>query len=250
MSLAPRLDATLIVGGPYHDMDYVRLELLAQLARHERVRTRVAETYPADLIAEADLLITYTCDRMPDAAATEALEGFLERGGRWFALHGTNSRMVLDGDAPVRCPALPERLRAMLGSQFQAHPAPGRYKVRPTASEHPLVAGLEPFFVEDEQYLQDHDAGNEPLLTTRFGGETPLFERSSWPEAEHQVMYLRPRGAGAVLYLTLGHARGRYDMRPVAETYPFVERGAWVHPTFRELIARGIGWAMREPPYA
>ena len=56
-------------------------------------------------------------------------------------------------------------------------------------------------------------------------------------------MYLHPVGRGEVLYLTLGHCRGRYDMRPVMDEYPVVERGAWEVPEFRELLRRGLRWA-------
>ena len=58
-------------------------------------------------------------------------------------------------------------------------------------------------------------------------------------------MYLKTVGAGEVLYLTLGHARGHYDMRPFADEYPNVERGSWNVPAFQELLRRGLRWAAR-----
>ena len=73
-------------------MDYARLELLKLLAEHESIRVRVAEDYrDGEAIANADFLVTYTCDVIPDASQKEVLEAFLSSGGRWFALHGTNS---------------------------------------------------------------------------------------------------------------------------------------------------------------
>lgn len=249
MSLAPRLDVALVAGGQWHDIDHARLELLGLLAEHERLRVTVHPDYAdTETLAAADILISYTCNVVPAAPQIAALQSFLEAGGRWFALHGTNSALELADDGPVRCPPLPPRFRAMLGSQFLAHPAPGRFKVTNAAPDHPLVAGISSFLVEDEHYLQAHEVGNIPLLVTRFAGETPLFERTRWEDGEHQVMYLRPQGPGAVLYLSLGHSRGRYDMRPLAETYPHVERGAWVLPVYRELLRRGIAWAAARPP--
>lgn len=245
MKLPPRVDVLLIAGGPYHDMDHARRALLGFMAEHERMRVTVRDDYAAQDIAGADVIVTYTCDRVPNAAGIDALEAFVDGGGRWFALHGTNSRMVLDGDAPVICPPLPERFLDLVGSQFAAHPVPGRFKVTPVGA-HDLIREVPAFHVADEQYLQHHLPGNEVLLETVFEGETPLFETAHWDRAAHQVMYLRPRGAGAVLYLTLGHTRGRYDMRPVAEEYPFVERGSWDHPVFHTLIRRGLAWTMKE----
>ena len=246
--MAGVVDACLIAGGRYHDIDYVRLELLRHLAEHERVRTRVAEDYARiDAIDAAQMLVTYTCDVVPDDAQIAALQRFLARGGRWLALHGTNSVLRFRDDNRVECPPLPPAFVEMLGSQFMAHPPPGRYKVHVAdgaAADHPLIAGIEAFSVEDEHYLQDTLPGNEPLLATRFAGVTSLFVRDAWPDAEHSVMYLRRVGGGEVLYLTLGHARGRYDLRPIADRYPFVERGAWVLPMFHELLRRSIAWAL------
>ncbi|MFN6978767.1 MAG: ThuA domain-containing protein [Gemmobacter sp.] len=245
-----RRDGVLVVAGPWHDMDHARLELLTLMAEHEGLRVRVAEGYAPAMLDTADLLVTYTCDVMPDDAGLDALERFLARGGRWFALHATNARLVLEQGAPVRCPPLPPRLRAMLGSQFAAHPAPARFKVSTAAPDHPLVAGVGAFFVEDELYLQDVDTGATVLLTCAFTGRTPLFARADWDEPAHPVMSLRDHGPGGVLYLTLGHTRGRHDMRPLTDAYPFVERGSWPHPVFRDLLRRGLLWAMRAAPYA
>ena len=56
--------------------------------------------------------------------------------------------------------------------------------------------------------------------------------------------YLRPLGDGGVLYNTLGHCRGHYDMRPVLDYYPVIERCSWDKPQYYELLRRGIRWAL------
>jgi type 1 glutamine amidotransferase len=82
------------------------------------------------------------------------------------------------------------------------------------------------------------------LLETRFSGEAPGFVEASWPgAAPHPVMYLHAYERGAVLYLTLGHCRGRWDMRPVMQEYPRVERCSWQLPVYHELLRRGLRWA-------
>jgi type 1 glutamine amidotransferase len=58
------------------------------------------------------------------------------------------------------------------------------------------------------------------------------------------VFYIHPYGTGLVLYLTLGHCRGKYDMQPYIEEYPVPEEGAWRTQEFYELLRRGILWAM------
>jgi type 1 glutamine amidotransferase len=58
----------------------------------------------------------------------------------------------------------------------------------------------------------------------------------------HSVLYLHSHGGGEVLYCTLGHCRGKYDMRPMMAESP-VERGSWKLPVYHELLRRSIRWA-------
>jgi hypothetical protein len=96
-----RIDAVVICGGKYHDFDYARLELLTELSQLDRVKARVFEDFacaePGGALEAADLLVTYTCDVRPSAVQERGLEAFVERGGRWLALHATNSAQ----DAPA-----------------------------------------------------------------------------------------------------------------------------------------------------
>jgi hypothetical protein len=59
----------------------------------------------------------------------------------------------------------------------------------------------------------------------------------------HPQMYLHPTGAGEVLYITLGHCCGKYDLRPLANIAP-VHRGAWQNPVYYELLRRSIRWGI------
>ena len=62
-----------------------------------------------------------------------------------------------------------------------------------------------------------------------------------------RFFYLHPCNGGEVLYLTLGHCRGRYDMQPLMDEYPHVERCSWESPVYWELLRRGISWAAKLP---
>jgi hypothetical protein len=46
-----------------------------------------------------------------------------------------------------------------------------------------------------------------------------------------------------VLYNTLGHCRGHFDMVPVVPYYPVIERGSWEQPAYTELLRRSLRWA-------
>ena len=85
------------------------------------------------------------------------------------------------------------------------------------------------------------------LLEARFAGHVPGFDPADWSDdAVRPVMYLHDAGEGQVLYLTLGHCRGHYDMQPLIDFYPVIERGSWELPVYHELLRRGLAWAKRE----
>ena len=120
----------LVAAGKYHDIDFARLELLKLLAEHGEIRTSVSSDYSDTArIAAADLLISYTCDLVPDADQTRALAEWVERGGRWLALHGTNSLLRFAADGKVDCPDENPVFMALLGTRFAAHPPIVPFKV-------------------------------------------------------------------------------------------------------------------------
>ena len=252
-----RVDAVLVCGGKWHDFDYARLELLGALAQHEQVRTRVFENYACaepdgdGALAGADLLVTYTCDVRPTARQQEGLAAFVERGGRWLALHGTNAAI----DAPAalgtgesfRTPRAFPVMAEVLGSQFLGHPPIAPYTVEVTDPTHPLVAGIERFEVDDELYCSELHGPLDVLLHTTFSGRCDGFEEADWSASDdvvRPVLYLKRTGAGEVCYFTLGHCRGRLDMQEFVDEYPRVERGAWTSPVFRAVLERCVHWAV------
>jgi uncharacterized protein len=238
-----KLKCVLIAGGKYHDIDFARLELLKLLAVDERVRVRVFEDYERiSAITDADFIVSYTCDVVPSLEAQEALRAFLTRGGRWYALHGTNSILRWLADGRVDSPRWAPLHMQTLGSMFIAHPPIAPYRVTVAQASHPLVKGVEPFDTTDELYLLETYGKLDVLLETRFAGEATGFVEDKWPEAKHPVFYINAVGQGAVLYLTLGHCRGHFDLQPLMDYWPTVDRCAWDLPVFYELLRRGLDW--------
>lgn len=249
-----RIDAHLVVGGWWHDFDYARLQLLQLLAEHHEIRTTVSGDYEdVDRIDACDLLVSYTCNVRPTEQAQERLRSWVERGGRWFALHGTNSAIDPPpalGQGSFTTPRAFPTFVDTLGSQFLSHPAiePYRVTVSPGAETDPMVADIEPFDANDELYLSEYHGELEPLLETRWSGDTGAgFAEREWHEDEPRlVMYRRPLGQGCVLYFTLGHCRSHYDMvaPPFNGMYwPRIERGSWELDEFHTLLRRGIAWS-------
>jgi type 1 glutamine amidotransferase len=197
-------------------------------------------------ICRSKVLVTYTCDVRPNEEQQLALADFVRGGGRWLALHATNSALerMPEGFA---APRILGEVANVLGSQFVAHPPIAPYRVDVVDPTHPLVRDIDPFEVSDELYLSElHDAEKHTvLLQTHWHGDTgPGFIEHVWPDDDPRpVLYLRPYGDGEVLYFTLGHCRGHYDMQPMLDFYPVIERGSWDVPAFRTILERAVRWA-------
>ena len=243
-----RIDVTLVAGGKYHDIDFARLELLKLLAEHDEFRVRVQPDYEdAEAIAAGSILVSNTCDVRPSEQAQQTIRSWVEGGGRWIALHGTNAALDIGTPRGVDAPRVFPLWADTLGSQFVAHPPIAPYTVEVTAPDHWLVEGIESFDTDDELYLCEHaDRGAlVPLLHTTWQGEAKGFVEADWADGpeQHLIMYLRDLGDGAVLYNTLGHCRGHYDMIPMMDYYPVVERCSWEQPAYHEMLRRSIRWA-------
>ena len=227
------LVANLICGSPArnHDFDFARLRLGQALYDADNIRTDSFNNYDdAEAIAGADLLVTYTSQVPVGDEQCEAIRDFLERGGRWFAIHASNS--VKDN------PHLP----GILGSKFITHPTYRHFNVAVTQPQHPLLKGIEPFELDDEIYVIEHSDDIDVLLETHWGGEA-LGGRTV-EDGRRPLMYHRQAGEGGVLYLALGHCNRPYDSPRAGELKPDL-RGPWDLPVYKELIRRGVAWAAR-----
>jgi len=250
MSTTPgrRIDVTLVAGGKYHDIDFARRELLTLLGEHEEFRVRVQPDYEDTTgIAKSSILVSYTCDVRQSEKAQTDIRSWVENGGRWVALHGTNAALTLGGPNGVDAPRCFPSWADTLGSQFVAHPPIQPYTVQVSDPNHWLVSGIESFDTDDELYLSeyaDRDALHG-LLHTTWQGDAKGFVEADWTNCDptHLVMYLRDLGQGSILYNTLGHCRGHYDMAPVLDFYPRIERCSWEKPAYYELLRRSLRWA-------
>lgn len=245
---APRVNVYLITGGRFHDTDFARLELLKLLADQPNIRTKVGNDY-SDIanITAADLIITYTCDIQANPEQTRVLRDYIARGGRWFALHGTNSILRMTDEGTCNCPRdQAQDYFELLGSQFLAHPPIEPYRVDIIDPDHMMTRGIEPFDTLDEQYLSRVVADIHILMDTKFQGEAPGFlGNEHWPEeTTHPVLYSRKLGEGEIMYLTLGHCRSHYDLEPILPYWPVVDRCSWSMPVYYELLRRGIRWGV------
>jgi type 1 glutamine amidotransferase len=236
MSAAP-LVAYLVCDSPErnHDCDFARVRLAEALYAAGGIWTDVGMSY-ADTarLDAADLLVTYTAGLQVTDAECQALRRFLERGGRWFALHGTNAGVRSNEFADI------------VGSRFMAHPPYGRFAVSIRTPSDPLLAGLETFQVEDELYLIEPTRDVEVLLETRWGGKV---REQAFDDLARPLMYRLRAGKGGVIYLGLGHANRTFEKASPTVPDPPDRRGPWDSPVYRELIRRGVAWAAGRLPF-
>ncbi len=86
--------ANLVTGSPArnHDFDFARWRLAQALYEAGDIRTDAWNNYDAGEAIEAgDVLVSYTSQVPVARRNCEALRRFLEKGGRWFAIHASNS---------------------------------------------------------------------------------------------------------------------------------------------------------------
>jgi len=236
-----KINAYMVANGMYHDIDYARLELLKLLAEHQNIRTKVACNFnDIEGIQASDFLITYTCNLMPSEEEQIGLRDFIKNGGKWFALHGTNSILEFTDEgvaAPDNAPVFMETL----GTQFLAHPPIQPFTVKTHDEDHELVKDVGEFETDDELYCSRIHGDLHWLLYSEFNGTADGFLEVDWKNDDKRpVYYIKKTGDGEVLYLNLGHCRGHWDMEPVVEYYPEIEMGSWDKPQYYELLRRGI----------
>lgn len=115
----------------------------------------------------------------------------------------------------------------MVGGQWVRHPGDIiRYRVNIIRPDDPIVAGLDDFDMESEQYYMHVDPGNEVLATTTFSGKhgnAPWIAGTVMP-----VVWKRRYGKGRVFYASVGHVRKDFDV-----------------PAAQEIVRRGLLWASR-----
>jgi len=157
-----------------------------------------------ETLARYDALLIYANINEITPGQEKALLGYIEGGG---------------GLVPVHCASYcflnSPKYTALVGARFQRHGA-GEFDTKVVDATHPVMKGFEPFRTWDETYVHEkHNDQDRHLLQVRA-------ERGS----DEPWTWVRTQGKGRVFYTAYGH-----DAR------------TWQHPSFHDLIERGIRWA-------
>ena len=252
----------IVTGGKFHDFDLARLKLLEIMAGDERIRASCAMTFDGlDVLDECCGLVLYTCDMMPTDAQAEAMDGFVRGGGRMMGLHAINAHLEFT-DGPeivtsgVRIPGLVKPTAEhisplfmnLVGSRFVTHLLAQEMHIHVEDAEHPVTKGMKDFTIVDEPYVATPLGELRTLLSARYKGETPGYVTGEiTDDPPRPQLYVKDHGKGAVLYSPLGHACGKYDMRPLMDEAPVV-RGPWDDPNYLQVLTRSIAWLCDAEP--
>jgi hypothetical protein len=113
----------------------------------------------------------------------------------------------------------------MCGGQWVAHPGNIiNYRVNVARPDDPVMAGIEDFDYQSEQYYMHVDPSNEVLATTTFSGEHAYWIKG----VVMPIVWKRRHGEGRVFYSSLGHAAAELEI-----------------PQMRTILRRGMNWAAR-----
>ena len=120
-----------------------------------------------------------------------AVRAFVEEGGGALFLHNVTHVGLTNPD-----------FRDVLGAAYAGHPPIRTFRVRVTSPDHPIVRGVNDFFVTDEQHYMeyDKDPGHVFLETVNEEG---LDYRGMGPRAPGGWAY--DYGEGRVCYMSPGH---------------------------------------------
>ncbi|WP_138993160.1 PVC-type heme-binding CxxCH protein [Larkinella sp. C7] len=159
-------------------------------------------------LAKYDGLVIYANHDSLPPAQEAALKAFVEGGKGLIPLHSA-SGCFKNSDWYINT----------IGGQFKSHKA-GAIATTIVAKKHPVMQGLAPFTTAwDETYVHQRLNPDMTVLTTRQEGDR-----------QEPYTWVRKQGKGRVFYTAYGH-----------------NDSTWTNPGFRELVNRGVLWAIGEP---
>ncbi|MBL4721202.1 MAG: ThuA domain-containing protein [Alphaproteobacteria bacterium] len=251
-------------------MNFARRQLLQKLEKLEN-GDNLSVTIANDFLdierwlPEADLLITYVAGPYPVGAGNDALQSWLEAGGRWLALHGTSGGKATKTERngrPVKM-MVKDAHHDTLGCFFLNHPPISAFNVNVT-NDHPVTRGLpDSFTVQDELYLIEllDPSASRILLTTELEKDPSppgfgfVFDEDTSVQSDGKTRvlgYARDVGQGEVVYIGLGHCHtGRIGRQSAVDVsidptglMPPELYSVWESDEFVRLLENGVAWGL------
>jgi len=166
---------------------------------------------------DTDVVMFYTMGLSLGPEQERALQAFVEDGGGLVAIHGASGSF---GNSMV--------WTRLIGGKFAGH-APGLFPlpVEIADAHHPIMAGVMPFTVTDEEYTHTFPEGVDRHVLARFR-ERPANSRD--PHGNRDILWTREVGKGRVFYSALGH-----------------DEKCWTNPAWQKIMVQAIRWTAGRP---
>jgi type 1 glutamine amidotransferase len=166
---------------------------------------------------DTDVVMFYTMGMSLGPEQERALQAFVEDGGGLVAIHGASGSF---GNSAV--------WTRLIGGKFAGH-APGLFAlpVEIVDPHHPIMAGIAPFTITDEEYTHTFPEGVERHVLARFR-ERPANSKD--PHGNRDILWTREVGKGRVFYSALGH-----------------DEKCWNDPNWQKIMVQAILWTAGRP---
>ncbi|WP_435009557.1 ThuA domain-containing protein [Tundrisphaera lichenicola] len=212
-----KVRALLITGGHDHDAAFYSLfQGYDELDGLPNVTSEVA--FKDDIRGKHDVLIMYDFTRELDEPARKHLRDYVESGGGVVVLHHALLNFQSWDwwcDEAVGGSYRLSRVGATPSSSVKDDQ---QIFVTP-AGEHPIIAGLAPFHIQDEAYKNLRMSPKiRPLLTTDN------------PTSDTNLAWVSPLDGARVVAIQLGHGPSAFG-----------------HPSYRALVHNAVLWAAGHP---
>jgi type 1 glutamine amidotransferase len=206
----------ILLGGQWHNFDAFASAMQTLLGSQG---LQVEATYDLDKLShlaknQYEIVLSYTClslhepgsdDTAPDQLTKLQIDGlasWVRSGGALLAVHAATVIGASD-------PALGE----LIGGVFVSHPPAFNFTVYPMFGEHPIIAGIEPFTIFDEFYIEKH--------TTEVQVHMVAFDRGM----AYPMVWSKTEGRGRVAHIAPGHSRE-----------------VWNLPVYQQLLLQTLDW--------
>ena len=204
MSLSEK-HVLILLGGQWHDFAGFADAIQPLLESHD---LHVEATYDFDELLhleenQYELILSYTCltsdengsrEPSPDRLTQSQIDGlanWVRGGGALLAVHAAT---VIGQSDP--------RLGELIGGVFVSHPPAFAFTVYPMFGEHPITAGIEPFTVHDEFYVERYTPDVQVHMVA--------FDRG----VAYPMVWSKTEGQGRVAHIAPGHSREVWDLKP------------------------------------
>lgn len=164
--------------------------------------------------ADADVVVFFTVGYKLDPIREKALEQFVDNGGGLVAIHCASASF---GNS--------QTWFRLTGARFAGHyKSLHKLNVKISDPKHPIMNGVEPFTIVDEEY--NHNFAKVDIKVLAEFKERPEGSKGK----NNDIVWTRDVGKGRVFYTALGHGPE-----------------AWATPAWQKMVLQGICWAAGQP---